>query len=85
MLSPAAAPAKFADGSLHAYLGVDPFAGRAVPSTVARAESLAAYVIVTLNPAARFPGDAGRRCAAARAVGEALAATPRVPAATRTR
>ena len=28
-------------------------------ATVAPAESLAAYVIVTLNPASRFPGDAG--------------------------
>lgn len=76
VLAPAAAPAKFAVGALHAYLGVDPFAGRPVPSTVAPAESLAAYVIVTLNPAARFPGDAGGRCLAARAVAEALATAP---------
>jgi hypothetical protein len=76
VLAPAAAPAKFAVGSLHAYLGVDPFAGRPAPSTVAPAESLGAYVIVTLNPAARLPGDAGARCLAARAVAEALTTTP---------
>ena len=69
-------PAKIADGSLHAYLGDDPYAGGLAPATVARAESLAAYVVVALNPAARLPGDAGRRCAAARAVAEALAAVP---------
>ena len=33
-------------------------------------------MVVALNPAARLPGDAGRRCAAARAVAEALAAVP---------
>ena len=76
VLSPTEAPAKLADGSLHAYLGADPFAGSPVPPTVARAESLAAYVVIALNPAARFPGDTGRRCAAARAVGEALTAIP---------
>jgi hypothetical protein len=76
VLSPPAAPAQLANGSLHAYLGADPFAGGAVPPAVARVESLAAYVVVTLNPGARFPGDAGRRCVAARAVAEALAAIP---------
>jgi hypothetical protein len=76
VLSPAEVPGKLADGSLHAYLGANPFGGSSVPPTVARVESLAAYVLITLNPAARFPGDAGRRCIAARAVGEALAATP---------
>ncbi len=76
VLSQAAVPAKLADGSLHAYLGADPFAGSPVPPTVARAESLAAYVVIALNPTARFPGDPGRRCAAARAVAEALTAAP---------
>jgi hypothetical protein len=65
-----------ADGSLHAYLGRDPYAGSPAPAAVTRAESLAAYVVVALNPAAALPGDAGRRCAAARAVAEALAAVP---------
>ena len=74
-LGGAAVPAKLADGSLHAYLG-DPFVGSVVPPTVARVESLGAYVVITLNPAARLPGDAGHRCVAARAVAEALAAAP---------
>jgi hypothetical protein len=76
VLGPAEASAKLADGSLHAYLGADPFAGRPVPPTIARVESLAAYVVVGLNPASRFPGDAGRRCVAAHAVADALAASP---------
>ncbi len=76
VLSRAGAPAKLADGSLHAYLGADPYAGGLVPPTVARVESLAAYVVIALNPTARLASDAGRRCAAARAVGEALAAIP---------
>ncbi len=76
VLPPPAASPKFAVGAVHAYLGVDPFAGRPTPSTVALAESLAAYVLVTLNPAARFPGDAGARCLAARSVAEALVTGP---------
>jgi hypothetical protein len=36
VLGGAVAPAKLADGSLHAYLGADPFVGRAVPPTVGR-------------------------------------------------
>src|SRR5262245_21233454 len=76
VLPPAAAPPKFAVGALHAYLGADPFAGRPVPSTIASAESLAAYVLVTLNPATRLPGDASARCLATRSVAEALGAAP---------
>jgi hypothetical protein len=76
VLSPAAAPAKLADGSLHAYLGADPLASQSVPPTVARVPSLAAYVVITLNPGARLPGDAGRRCVAAHAVADALTRTP---------
>src|SRR5262245_56338684 len=74
VLRPAEVPAKLADGSLHAYLGADPFAGRPIPPSITRVESLGAYVVVHLNPASRFPGDAGRRCVAARAVAEGLAA-----------
>ena len=76
VLAPAAAPPKFAVGALHAYLGANPFADRPVPSTIASAESLAAFVLVTVNPAARFPGDAGARCLAARTVAEALVTGP---------
>jgi hypothetical protein len=77
VVAPDAVPAKMADGSLHAYVGADPFAGRTAPPTVGRAESLGAYVVVTLNNAAsQLPTDAGRRCRAARAVAESLRATP---------
>jgi hypothetical protein len=76
VLSPAVAPAKFAVGSLHAYLGADPFAGRPVPATVLRVDSLAALVTITLNPVSRFPGDPARRCVAARSVADALRAAP---------
>jgi hypothetical protein len=75
VLGGAAVPSKLADGSLHAYLG-DPFAGSGVPPSVARVESLGEYVVITLNPAARFPGGAERRCVAARGVAEALRNTP---------
>jgi hypothetical protein len=76
VLAPDAAPAKLADGSLHAYLGADPFGDQAVPATVARAESLGAYVVVTLNTASGLPADAGRRCLAAHVVADSLQATP---------
>jgi hypothetical protein len=76
VLAPSAAPPKFAVGALHAYLGADPFAGRPLPATIARVESIAAYVVVSLNPAARFAGDAGARCLAARSVAAAIAPAP---------
>jgi hypothetical protein len=76
VVAPDAAPAKFADGSLHAYAGADPFAGRPLPPAVTRAESLGSYVVVTLNAASHFSGDAGRRCLAARAVAGSLQAAP---------
>src|SRR5262249_7458580 len=76
VLAPDAALAKLADGSLHAYVGVDPFAGRAVPPVVTRAESLGAYVVVTLNGASRLAGDPARRCLAARVVADNLPAGP---------
>ena len=67
------AATKVADASLHAYVGADPFQGGATPPPVARVESLDAYVLVTLNVAASFFPDPGRRCRAARAVADALA------------
>ena len=39
-------------------------------------ESLAALVVITVNPASRLPADAVRRCGAARAVAQGLAASP---------
>jgi hypothetical protein len=39
-------------------------------------QSLDAYVVVSLNPAAQLPGDSTRRCIAAHAVADSLQATP---------
>jgi hypothetical protein len=72
VVSPADAAPKLRDGSLHAYVGADPFRGGPTPGNVTRVESLEAYVVVTLNVAAPFFGDAPRRCRAARAVTDAL-------------
>ncbi len=73
VMPPPAATAKLTDASVHAYVGADPFRGGATPGSVTRVESLGAYVLVTLNPAAPFFADAARRCRAARAVTDALA------------
>ena len=80
VIDPAGSPAKIADGSLHAYLGRDPYAGRPAPATVIRAESLAAYVVVALNPAARPPGR--RRAPVRRRTrrGRGAGRRPRLPA-----
>jgi hypothetical protein len=75
VVPPAAAVAKLGDGSLHAYVGADPLGGRPAPPGVAQVESLGGYVVVTLNPAAPFFGDAARRCRAARAVADGLILT----------
>jgi hypothetical protein len=72
-LSPAAAAPRLARGALHAYLGGDPFGGRPLPQNVSGVESLAGYVVVTVNPAGR---DAAARCRVARDVLGGLAAAP---------
>jgi hypothetical protein len=61
-VNPAAAAERLQKGSLHAYLGGDPFEGKPVPRNVGRVESLGSYVVVTVNPAF---GDRERRCAPA--------------------
>jgi hypothetical protein len=76
VVAAADAAVKLADGSLHAYVGGDPFHGRPSPGGVTRVESLGAYVLVTLNVAAPFFADAAQRCRAARAVADALAWGP---------
>jgi hypothetical protein len=48
-------------------VGSDPFAGRKVPANIGTSESLASYVVVTLNPASPSLADRGERCAAAAA------------------
>jgi hypothetical protein len=75
VIPPADATAKLADGSVHAYVGADPFAGATVPANVAHVESLGAYVLVRLNPAAPFFAEPARRCRTARALADGLAWT----------
>jgi hypothetical protein len=61
------------EGSMHVYVGGDPFRGRAAPPGVGQVESLGAYVLVRLNPAAAVFADPARRCRAARAIADGLA------------
>ena len=49
-VAPSAAGALLAKSALHAYVGSDPFAGRKVPANIGTSESLASYIVVTLNP-----------------------------------
>ncbi len=80
---PASAAAALAEGRLHAYVGGEAFAG-GPPPDVGLVESLAAYVVVSFDPARPAPGSVGRsearpaagsreaRCAAARRIAGAL-------------
>lgn len=72
-LAPGQAAARLADGSLHAYAGADPFRSGTTPPGVARVESLGAYILVRLNPAAARFGEPAWRCGAARTVADGLA------------
>ena len=70
--SPAAASAQLAAGTLHAYVGGDPFGAAPAPPAIARAESLGALVLVRVNPAAPYFADPQQRCRAARAAADLL-------------
>jgi hypothetical protein len=75
-LAPGAAPARFAANTLHAYLGADPFAGRAAPQGVAAVESLGTWVLVTFNPGAKALATATARCEAGRRIVAGLGQAP---------
>ena len=45
------AAARLRGGSLHAYVGGDPFAGGALAAGVGSVPSLGSYLVVTVNPA----------------------------------
>ena len=77
-VAPSAAGALLAKSALHAYVGSDPFAGRKVPANIGTSESLASYVVVTLNPASPALAAAGERCEAAARIIKAFAAPPGV-------
>lgn len=74
VVDPASAAPRLATGTLHAYVGGDPYSGKASPGNVSHVEALGAYVVVTLNPAAKMFADRQTRCAAARNVIDTLAA-----------
>ena len=68
-LSPAAAVPLLRNGTLHAYVGADPFAGGRLPAHIASVDSLGGYLVARFNPA---PPGAEARCAAAAHAGKSL-------------
>jgi len=71
LLEPAAAVPLLRNGTLHAYVGGDPFAGGRLPAHVTSVDSLGGYLVARFNPA---PSDAAARCAAASRAGKSLGA-----------
>ena len=67
VVDPPTAATRLKDGSLHAYVGPDPFAG-APPPNVSAIDSLGGYVVVTPSPLSAAGQDATRRCLAARRI-----------------
>lgn len=70
-VEPPSAAEQLQKGSLHAYVGGDPF-GERIPPNVGHVEFLGSYVVVTVNTG-RF-ADKEARCAAARRAMERIAA-----------
>ena len=68
-LTPAAAAPQLRSGTLHAYVGADPFAGGRLPANVSAVESLQGYLVAT--PSADQSG-ASARCEAAQRIGKRL-------------
>ena len=68
-LSSVAAVPLLRNGTLHAYVGGDPFAGGRLPAHVTAVDSLGGYLVARFNPS---PPDAGGRCAAASRAGKNL-------------
>ncbi len=68
VVDPASAGRLLQNGSLHAYIGADPFAGGPIPANVSSADSLGSYLVLTFNPASGTLRDRESRCAAARKI-----------------
>ena len=68
-LPAAAAAPRLRNGTLHAYVGADPFAGGRLPAHVSSVDSLGGYLVARFDPA---PPDAAARCAAASRAGKSL-------------
>ena len=75
-IEPASAAPLVAKSAVQAYVGGDPFAGRKLPADMAPAESLGAFLVVTLNPAAPGFDTAERRCERARRIVGSLVPDP---------
>lgn len=67
-MTPAIAAERLRKSTAHAWLGQDPWSGNAAPRGVLSHESLASYVVVSVNPAARALAGRDARCAAVREV-----------------
>ena len=75
-LEPGPAAAQLRTGTLHAYLGGDPFGGGRLPANVAAVESLGAFVVVTVNPATPSGRTREGRCETSSRAVRSLGAAP---------
>jgi hypothetical protein len=75
-MEPAAAAPLIVKGAVQAYVGGDPWAGRKPPADVGTVESLAGFLVVTLNPAAPGHDSAERRCERGRHIAALLTPGP---------
>src|SRR5262245_19699572 len=64
----AVAAARLEKNTVHAFVGGDPFAGRALPAKLRGVDSLGSYVVVTMSPTTAALATAQARCTAARAI-----------------
>ena len=75
-LTPVAGARHLGAGTLHAYLGADPYRGRMLPAMLREVRSLRGYVALTFNTTLAPWREASRRCDAARRVALPLASRP---------
>jgi hypothetical protein len=75
-MDPGAAAPLIAKGTVQAYVGADPWAGRKPPADVGGVESLGGFLVLTLNPAAPGYGTVQRRCERARHIAALLTPGP---------
>ncbi len=72
-VDPVAAPALLQQAAIHAFIGPDLFPHRPIPSNLGVAESLGAYVVLTVNTAQERYQTPERRCALVKRVMDMLA------------
>lgn len=61
------------NGSIHAYIGGDPFFGAKVPSGVGSVESLGSYLVITFGRGSALVRNREKRCAAAHTILDTVA------------